>query len=135
MKLVAAAANLAQERSVQKSVGGSAPQAVDGQPETVAWISGSLPNWVEIDLGGPVNVAAFSLLLAQERPGPSVIEIWAWDANNRFAPLHLFSQETSDNVTLSARLPQPAVNVVRLRVVTTTAPSPIGWREITVADR
>ena len=135
VKLAVAAANLAQGRSVLKNVGGLADQAVDGQPETVAWVPGGLPNWVEIDLGGPVNVAAFSLLLAQERPGPSVIEVWAWDASNRFAPLQLFSQETSDNAVLSARLAQPATNVVRLRVVTSTAPSPIGWREITVTDR
>ena len=61
-----------------------------------------------------------------------MVELWGWDSTNRFFPIHAFTQETADGATLSVQLPNPIPNVVRLRVATTSAPSPIGWREITV---
>jgi hypothetical protein len=97
----------------------------------VAWIPG-MPNWIEINLGGPATVSQVDLLLAQEKTGRSSIELWGWDADGKFFPLHLFNEETADNAVLSAKLPNPSSNLVRLRVATTGAPSPIGWREITV---
>lgn len=130
--LVVGITNLAHGKTVRTSLGGLAPEAVDGQPATVAWVPGVVAGWIEIDLGGPSTVGAISLQLAQEQPGPATIELWAWDVNNRFFPIHAFTQDTADNLTLTARLAQPAANLTRLRVATTTAPSPIGWREITI---
>jgi hypothetical protein len=133
VKLVLAAPNLAYGMSVVKGGGGTAPEAVDGQPGTVAWITG-MPNWVEVSFNGPTHVAQVNLLLAQEKEGRSTVELWGWDASGKFFPLHLFNEETADNAVLSVKLPNPASNLVRLRVATTAAPSPIGWREITVVS-
>ena len=133
--LVLAERNLAFGKGVQKSTGGSAPEATDGQAETVAWLPGNLPQWIEVNVGAPATITEVSLLAAIEKPGPATVELWAWDANGRFFPVHLFNQDVSDNATLTARLAQPATNVVRLRVVTTAAPAPLGWREIGVSDR
>ena len=135
VKLVVAIPNLSQGKAVLTSAGGRAPAAVDGDEESVAWVPGGPPTWIEVNFGGPVTIAEIRLLLAQEVPGPSVIELWGWDVNGRFVPLYLFNQETSDHALLTARLPQPVANIVRLRAATTSSPSPIGWREIAVLDR
>jgi hypothetical protein len=132
---VVAAPNLALGKRVQTSTGGQVPEATDGQTETVARPSGSPSHWIEVDLGSPVTVQTVSLLVALERPGVATIEIWAWDAKGRFFPLHLFNGELEDGATLQARLAEPAQNIVRLRVATTAAPGPLGWRELSVLDR
>jgi beta-lactam-binding protein with PASTA domain len=135
VRLVVAAPNLALGKRVQTSTGGQILEATDGQPETVARPPGSPSQWIEVDLGSPVTVQTVSLLVALERPGPATIEVWAWDAKGRFFPLHLFNEELEDGATLQARLAEPVLNVVRLRVATTAAPGPLGWREISVLDR
>jgi hypothetical protein len=135
VSLVIAERNLAFGRGVQKSTGGSAPEATDGQEGSVAWLPGNLPQWIEVNFGAPATITEVSLLAAIEKPGSATVELWAWDANGRFFPVQLFNQEVSDNAALTARLAQPASNVVRLRVVTTAATAPLGWREIGVSDR
>ena len=133
--LIVAAPNLVLGRAVRTSVGGAAPEAVDGQTGTVAWPAGPAPGWLEIELGSPSTVAAVSLLPAVQRTIPAVVEVWAWDVSGRFYPLQAVAQDFADNQPVTARLSQPAVNVVRLRIATTSAGGPLGWREISVLDR
>lgn len=133
--LVVAVPNLALGKLTRTSTGAAAPEAVDGQASTVAWPAGSGPSWLEIELGVPTTVAALSLVPAVERPGPAVIEVWGWDVSGRFYPLQLLPQDVADGKAISARLPQPAINVIRLRIATTSSASPLGWREISVLDR
>jgi PASTA domain len=133
VRLTVAMRNLAFGKRVLTSAGASAPEAVDGDTQTVA-VPGTAPNWVEVDFGGAVAIAEVHLLAAQDIPGPSVVEVWGWDTRNRFSALHMFRQETSDNATLSAQFGQPT-SIVRLRVATVSAPGTLGWREIRVLDR
>ena len=90
---------------------------------------------MEVEFGAPITVSALSLQVATEKSGPALTEVWAWDVNRRFFPLHLFAGPVADGAELSTQLDQPVSNVVKLRVATTSASSPIGWREIVVLDR
>jgi hypothetical protein len=134
VKLIVAKPNVAYDRTVQTSLRGRAPEAVDGRPDTVAWVPSHPPSWVEIELDRPVNVTSVSLQAAVEEPGPATIELWAWSIDNRFFPLHLFNQEVSDTAVLAVTLNEASPSIARLRVVTTSARGPIGWREISVTD-
>jgi hypothetical protein len=133
--LVVAAPNLAYARPGQTSAGGKAGEAVDGQMESVARLAGKLPNWIEIDFGQAVSVAAVQLHAALGTSGPLTVELWAWDSANQFAPLHLFNESVSAEPVLEVRLPKAASGVTRLRVAATAAPGPLGWREIVVLER
>ena len=59
--------------SASQTLAGSDPAAaVDGNRET-SWVSGSHPpQWLEIDLGGPVTIDGLHLLVDQDPPGPTV---------------------------------------------------------------
>jgi hypothetical protein len=128
--LVVPSASLTVGRLTSTSDGGTAAETVDGKLETGTWTAPELPSWVEVTLAGPSTVGVVNLVAATVQETLATVELWAWDARGHFFPLHLFTTGVTDGATLSARLDSPALEVVKLRIVTTETTSPIGWREI-----
>jgi hypothetical protein len=128
--LIVPSASLTVGRQTMTNYGGTAADAVDGRSETVAWLTADPPSWIEVNLAGPTTVGVVNLVAATADETPVTVEVWAWDASGKFAPLHLFNAVVADGATLSAKLDAPAREVVKLRIVTTATTSSLGWREI-----
>jgi len=128
--LIVPSASLTVGRPTMTSDGRSVAEAVDGTLETGAWATAGQPGWVEVSLAGPATIGVVNLVAATVQETPAAVELWAWDVNGRFFPLHLFTTVVTDGATLSAQLDTVAHEVVKLRIVTTKADSAIGWREI-----
>jgi hypothetical protein len=100
--------------------------AVDGDP-TTQWGSGSDPTqWIEIDLGEPVEIGRILLTVAQFPVGLTRhlididgVRVWA------------FENDTADNDILELILDTPITGQV-IRVTTIFGPSWVAWKEIEV---
>jgi hypothetical protein len=128
--------NVARGRSVVASAEQAttpATNAVDGDP-TSLWIAGDFaPQWIEIDLGAPVRVAAIRLGVAQTpREGDTVHAVLGRSREGSYRELHVFSERTTDGQLLEYVPPTPWGDVRYLRVETRASPSWVAWREIEV---
>lgn len=131
--------NVARGRSVVASAEeATAPStyAVDGDA-TSFWIAGQFaPQWIEIDLGAPVAIAAIRLGVAQTpREGDTVHAVLGRSPEASFRELHVFSERTTDGQLLEYVPPAPWEDVRYLRIETRASPSWVAWREVEVFAR
>ncbi len=128
--------NIARGRSVVASAEQAttpASYAVDGDA-TSLWVAGQFaPQWIEIDLGAPVAIAAIRLGVAQTpRAGDTVHAVLGQSAEGSYRELHVFNGRTTDGEVLEY-VPQAHWEEVRyLRIETRASPSWVAWREIEV---
>lgn len=127
--------NVALGKAVTAS--GSTPEnpperAVDGDLDT-AWNSGGdAPQWLEIDLGAPVNVGQVRLVVAQDPAGETVHIIWGKEPGEAYRQLAKLRGMTSDGQSIGYTPEQPRPDVQFIKVETVTSPSWIAWREIEI---
>ena len=131
--------NVARGRSVVASAEQAttpATYAVDGDA-TSLWIAGQFaPQWIEIDLGAPVAVAAIRLGVAQTpREGDTVHAVLGRSTEGSFRELQVFSGRTTDGQLLEFVPPAPWEDVRYLRIETRASPSWVAWREVEVFAR
>ena len=111
-----------------------AANAVDGNPGTF-WNSGDFPpQWIEIDLGRPYDIKGMRLITSQSPVGPTTHEVYGKGSgtNGVWQLLCHFRGNTADGEILAETWPQPVARIEWIRVVTTSSPSWVGWRDIEV---
>jgi predicted amidohydrolase YtcJ len=118
------------------SLQGGAPSfAVDGlvEADDVWNAGGGPPQWIEIDIGTAVPIAAVRLVAAQFPAGPTRhLVLGRASAAAAAVLLHEFSGTTADQDVLSAAF-DPAIDGIRfVRVETVESPSDVAWREIEI---
>ena len=131
--------NLAAHATVRASKETSdspAGNAIDGAPGTV-WISGGgPPQWIEVDLGQPSDVAAIELVVAQSPDGPTRHRILIGPRRTDLREVAVLRGQTADGQTLTFDVSAAAGRDVRfVRVETSVSPSWVAWREIRVFGR
>ena len=111
-----------------------AANAVDGDPGTFWSAGGSLPQWIEIDLGRPCDIKGVRLITSQSPAGPTTHAVYGKGSGTEGAwrLMHRFRGDTADGEVLDETWPQPFSGVEKIRVVTTKSPSWVGWREIEI---
>lgn len=126
------AGNLALRRPVAVSATepGSKPErAVDGDPGT-HWSAGDFaPEWIEITLDGPSEVAAIRLTPSQYPGGETMHRVLGW-VDGDWVELDLATGQTHDGRPFVVT--GPWSNVERIRVETDSSPSWVAWYEIEV---
>ena len=126
--------NLALGKPVQASAARAdfpAEAAVDGI--ALRWNSGQdAPQWIELDLGGAYTIGSVRLTVDQWPDGETTHEIWAAGERGELRRLATLQGWTSDGQVLEWAPDQPLSAVRRLRIITTTSPSWVGWEEIEV---
>jgi hypothetical protein len=129
-------ANLAFGKKVRVShfiTGFEPAQAVDGNPETWWGAGAPPPQWIEVDLGSPVPIAAIRLRVSQSPSGATVHRILGKGPDSgQFVLLQEFSGNTADLDVLSYAPAMPLKNIQFIRVETVTSPSWVAWREIEI---
>jgi hypothetical protein len=105
--------------------------AVDGQP--TQWGAGEHPvQWIEIDLGQPYKLERVRLVVAQFPEGETVHQIWGRGPGEELRLLHEFVGNTAEGDILEF-VPETALAGIQfIRVVTTSSPSWVAWKEIEV---
>jgi len=131
--------NLAAHATVRASKETSdspAGNAIDGAPGTV-WISGGgPPQWIEVDLGQPSDVAAIELVVAQSPDGPTRHRILIGPRRTDLREVAVLRGQTADGQTLTFDVSAAAGRDVRfVRVETSVSPSWVAWREMRVFGR
>jgi predicted amidohydrolase YtcJ len=103
--------------------------AVDSSEET-SWVSGAdALQWIELDLGSPVDVDTITLIVNQFPPGLTVHEITAGAHDVPGMSIAVVEGETD----WGDRLEVPINKTVQfIRITTTTSPSWVAWIEIEV---
>jgi hypothetical protein len=126
--------NLALNKSVTASnfLAEERPEfAVDGQP--TQWGAGAHPvQWIEIDLGQPFEIGRVRMVAAQFPEGETVHQIWGRGSEGELQLLHEFQGFTAEGDILEFLPETPLENIRYLRVVTTSSPSWVSWKEIEV---
>jgi hypothetical protein len=126
--------NLALGRPVTASgsVPGAPPSnAVDGLMANVWNAGGYPPQWIEIDLGGPVSIALVRLFVSQYPNGPTTHRIYGRATNgDPWQLLTDISGVTVDNQVLEYAPPSPWTNIRYVQVSTTVSPSWVSWKEV-----
>jgi predicted amidohydrolase YtcJ len=126
---------LGRPATASQSLSGASPSfAVDGLPKSDdVWnAGGGPPQWIEIDLGTPVAVAAVRLVVAQFPAGPTRHRVRAGAAAGAGELVHEFTGSTTDQDVLTAVFDPPIPGVRFVRVETIESPSDVAWREIEV---
>lgn len=105
--------------------------AVDGAKST--WGAGAeVPQWIEVDLGEPVNVTEIRLRVAQYPEGETIHRILIRDANGQLKEVYRFEQITTAG-DLLVFTPSSSVEGARaVRIETLKSPSWVAWAEIEV---
>lgn len=107
-----------------------AENAVDGTGEQ--WGSGGdAPQWLELDLGEVTEVGSLRLTVAQFPEGATVHKVYGGETSPPGALLHTFSGETAEGDELVHDFATPPA-VRYLRILTTSSPSWVSWREVEV---
>lgn len=129
------ARNLALNKSVTSSretAGFGGSLALDGDSGTF-WSSGDdAPQWIEVDLGKPYEIAAIRLLISQYPGGNTLHRVMGKGpgADGTFHELTSLEGSTEDGQWLEFSPAQPWTEIRYIRVETLTSPSWISWREI-----
>jgi hypothetical protein len=113
--------------------GAPATRAVDGLMANW-WSSGAYPDqWIDLDLGAPVDVGRIRLFVSQYPDGSTTHQILTrastsdpWDLQ------YTFTGNTVDNQVLEYSAPSAWTNVRYVRVETTASVSWVAWKEIEV---
>lgn len=128
-------ANLAYRKPVTASAalaGFAAEYAVDGLFNTWWGAGDSAPQWIEIDLRIPSQIAGIRLTISQDPAGHTVHRVWGRPANGKMQLLHEFAGNTIGDQLLEFVPPQPWEGFQFVRIETVDSPSWISWREIQV---
>lgn len=105
---------------------------VDSFSNTI-WNAGASPTqWVELDLGAPQQVRGLKLHVEQSPDGNTVTEIRAGASANPTSIRRTLSCYTRNGQTINVVFPTPLENVQYLQIRTTSGPSHVAWREVTV---
>jgi hypothetical protein len=106
--------------------------AIDGLLET-SWVSGlNGPQWIEVDLGEPIEVSKIRLTVDQGSDGHSVHRIHAGAHDNPGRLADTLDGDTSNGDVLEAVI---GYEVEFIRVLTTESPSWAAWAEIEIDVR
>jgi len=111
-----------------------AANAVDGDRATY-WSAGGLPpQWIEIDLGRPYAIKGARLITSQTPAGPTTHELYGRGpgTDGTWQLLHRFQRPTTDGEALDQAWPKVVTGVESIRIITTSSPSWVGWREIEI---
>ena len=104
----------------------------DNVPSTF-WLSGNFsPQWIELDLRSPTDVAYLELLVTQEPAGATTHKIYAGSTPNPQTQVHQFDVVTKSGSKLGVVFSPTLKNIRYIRIVTTTSPSWVGWSEVKV---
>jgi hypothetical protein len=108
--------------------------AFDGKADTAWWAGADSmpPQWIEVDFGKDVSVAAIRLQVYQDAAGLSEHVVTARSCDGTERGLATFSGQTGDGQWLEYIAPTPVGGVRSLRITTTASTGPIGWREIDI---
>jgi hypothetical protein len=105
--------------------------AVDGQP--TQWGSGGHPvQWIEIDLGQSYEVGLVRLVVAQFPEGETIHQVWGRGPGEELRLLHEFGGNTAEGDVLEFRPEEPLAGIQYIRIVTTSSPSWVSWKEVEV---
>lgn len=109
-----------------------APNAVDGDA-TTSWGSGQFaPQWIEIDLGAAIAIAAIRLGVDQFPDGDTVHAVLGRPPGGSYRELHMFRRRTMTGALLEYVPSVPWDGIRYLRVETRASPSWVAWREVEV---
>ena len=112
------------------SAAGSPANAIDGNSST-SWGSGAgAPQWIEIDLGSPHNLAAIRLQVSMYPNGDTDHRLLVRGPSGSFQLAHEFVGSTTDQQWLEYRPATPLKNIQFIRVETVRSPSWVSWFEI-----
>jgi hypothetical protein len=108
--------------------------AVDGDPGTLWNAGGGPPQWIEIDLGEPIDVTEIRLLTSQSPAGQTVHRVYGKGpaTDGVFALLAELNGPTDDSQSLVVAASPTWIGIQVLRVETVVSPSWVAWREIEV---
>jgi hypothetical protein len=110
--------------------GSSAANAFDGNPDTM-WNAGAHPEqWLQFDRGQARELSRVTLMVAQDPAGETIHELWAGSSADDLELVHTFSGATADGDELRYAADAPLVDVRVVRIVTTSSPSWVAWREV-----
>ena len=130
-------ANLALYRPVRVSrfiPANGGEYAVDFDSGTL-WNAGEVaPQWIEIDLGQPVDIGEIRLLVAQYPNGETVHKVLGKGPGSagEFIELVSFEGYTEDGLWLSHQAGAGWIGIQFVRVETLASPSWVAWREIQI---
>ncbi|HEX4936422.1 MAG TPA: discoidin domain-containing protein [Gemmatimonadaceae bacterium] len=106
--------------------------AVDGDA-TTRWGAGQFaPQWIEIDLGAEIAIAAIRLGVDQFPDGDTVHAVLGRPPAGAYRELHVFRGRTTTGQLLEYLPPAPWDGIRYLRVETRASPSWVAWREVEV---
>ncbi len=88
--------------------------------------------WIEIDLENPSSISTFRLKISQYPEGTTHHQIWVGGSDRGMSLIHEFSGNTSDSQILEFSPDTPLTGIQFVRIVTTSSPSWVAWREIEV---
>jgi hypothetical protein len=109
--------------------------AVDNAPETI-WSSGAgSVQWIEIDLGKPSTITAIRLTVSQYPAGGTTHQVWVRGPTGSLEMVHSFKGNTTDGQILEFTPGSPLEGIQVIRIVTTSSPSWVAWREIEVMGK
>ena len=96
------------------------------------WNAGGYPpQWIEIDLGGPVSIALVRLFVSQYPDGPTTHRVYGRaTSGDPWQLLTDISGVTVDNQILEYAPPSPWTNIRYVQVATTVSPSWVSWKEV-----
>jgi hypothetical protein len=127
--------NVARSRSVSASAEQTtepATYAVDGD-STTRWGAGQFaPQWIEIDLGAPVAVAAIRLGVDQFPEGETAHAVLGRPPGGSYQELHVFHGATASGDLLEYLPSAPWQGIRWVRIETRASPSWVAWRELEV---
>ncbi|MCI0645346.1 MAG: discoidin domain-containing protein [Chloroflexi bacterium] len=105
--------------------------AVDGLP--AQWgAGGHPPQWIEVDLGRPVDVTLIRLVVGQWPAGETVHQLWGGGPGEELRLFHEFRGQTAEGDVLEFTPATPLPGLQFIRVVTLASPSWVAWKEIEV---
>ncbi len=111
---------------------GNPDLAVDGWRST-SWQSGDGPvQWVEIDLGQPSTIERLLLVPGQYPDGETTHQVWVSGADHSLKLLVELTAFTRDGEELEYVSQEALSNIRFVRIVTTSSPSWVSWREIEI---
>jgi hypothetical protein len=128
-------ANLAAGRPVtaSRSLPDQPPELAVDEDAATQWGAGvHPPQWIEIDLGAPMEVARILLTVAQFPDGPTAHQIWVSGPGDSLHQVHEFLGNTQDSQVLEFAPSTPLANVQVVRILTTASPSWVAWKEVEV---
>lgn len=130
-------ANLAFDKLVRFSryfPGFLGEMAVDGNLENWWGAGAPPPQWIEIDLGAPYDIAELRLWISQAPAGETTHHVYGKgpEPNDAFALLHTFVGITDDFDLLTHAPPDSWQGLQSIRIETVSSPSWVSWREIEV---